>query len=104
MRSVAMLALISAVFVCLMALPGQARAGDVVPRVTGLNHGMHDARLRLIFDVTPEPAFALFTLSDPDRLIIDFLHWTGAPSRRRSRSRICRVSASGCSGVTERVS
>ena len=54
----------------------QSGAGDV-PVVTGLSYGMHRDRVRLILHVTHEPAFASFTLSDPDRLVIDLpsLNW-----------------------------
>lgn len=52
-------------------------AAEVVPTVTAVRHGMHGERVRLMLEVTPEPGFALFTLSDPDRLVIDFpaLDW-----------------------------
>lgn len=41
------------------------------PVVTGLSHGMHQERVRVILTVSEAPAFAAFTLSDPDRLVID---------------------------------
>ena len=48
-----------------------------VPTLTGARHHLHEDRLRLMLEITPAPAFALFTLSDPDRLVIDFpaLDW-----------------------------
>lgn len=42
-----------------------------VPIVTELSHGVHQDRVRIILNVSQEPAFASFTLSDPDRLVID---------------------------------
>jgi len=63
----------------LIAFPaaGPAAADAPVPVVTGLGHGLHEGRLRLIFEVTPAPAHAVFTLKDPDRLVLDFpaLDW-----------------------------
>lgn len=61
----------------LMSLPSGVSAEDAVPTVSGIQHGIHDDRVRLRFNVAPTPAFALFTLSNPDRLVIDFpaLDW-----------------------------
>lgn len=67
-----------AVLVCLCAAP--AAAAEIVPTVTAISAGTHDGRVRLMFEVAPEPAFALFTLADPDRLVIDVpaLDWQAA--------------------------
>lgn len=53
-----------------------ANAQDA-PIVSGLTHGVHNDRVRVILNVSQEPAFASFTLSDPDRLVIDMptLDW-----------------------------
>lgn len=58
--------------------PGESRAQEGVPTVSGLQFGVHENRVRLRFNVVPTPAFAMFTLSNPDRLIIDFpaLNWS----------------------------
>lgn len=50
---------------------------EALPKVTGLSHGSHGARVRLVVDIEPVPAFAAFTLRNPDRLVIDFpaLDW-----------------------------
>ncbi|MEM7061425.1 MAG: N-acetylmuramoyl-L-alanine amidase [Pseudomonadota bacterium] len=52
-------------------------AQDDVPTVSGLQFGVHDDRVRLRLNVVPTPAFALFTLNNPDRLVVDFpaLNW-----------------------------
>ncbi len=50
----------------------QAVASADVPTVTGLRFGTYADRVRITFDVTPTPAFTVFTLNDPDRLVIDF--------------------------------
>ena len=70
-------------FILIWALNASiAKAQEGVPTVTGLQHGVHENRVRLRFNVAPAPAFALFTLSDPDRLVIDFpaLIWEVPPS------------------------
>lgn len=62
----------------LSAAATEDQAGsDLLPRVSGLGHGVHGARVRLVMDVAPVPAFAAFTLRSPDRLVIDFpaLDW-----------------------------
>ncbi len=53
-----------------------AQAQDV-PSITDIRHGVHEDRVRLMFDITPAPIFAAFTLTEPDRLVIDFpaLSW-----------------------------
>ncbi len=47
------------------------------PTITGLRYGKYEDRVRITFDVTPPPAFTVFTLNNPDRLVIDFpaLKW-----------------------------
>ena len=47
------------------------------PRVTAITHAELDDGVRLILDVTPIPAFTIFTASAPDRVIVDFteLDW-----------------------------
>lgn len=54
-----------------------AVASERVPSVTAVRHGVHGERVRLMLEVSPEPAFALFTLTAPDRLVLDFpaLDW-----------------------------
>lgn len=53
------------------------KAEEQVPTVSGLQFGMHEDRIRLRLNVVPTPAFALFTLKNPDRLVVDFpaLNW-----------------------------
>lgn len=48
-----------------------AHAGEP-SRITALRHSPSGDGVRLILDVDPVPAFALFTVSHPDRLILDF--------------------------------
>ena len=52
-----------------------------VPVVTGVRYGVHEDRVRLMLDVTPEPVFAAFLIADPDRLVVDFpaLDWQVDP-------------------------
>lgn len=61
---------------CAPMLVTIGRASDV-PVVSGMSYGVHQDRIRLILDVSSEPGFAAFTLSDPDRLVIDLpeLEW-----------------------------
>lgn len=42
------------------------------PVATGIRHAELDQGVRLILDVTPVPVFTLFTVDQPDRLIMDF--------------------------------
>ena len=60
-----------------------ASAAAAAPVVLGLSHGQHQDRVRLIFGISEEPAFALFTLNDPDRLVIDLpaLDWQVPPEQ-----------------------
>ncbi len=53
-----------------LTLASMARASDV-PVVSGMSYGVHQDRVRVILDISSEPGFAAFTLSDPDRLVID---------------------------------
>ena len=57
------------------AEPADMRAE--VPTVTGLSHVERRDGPTLVFDVSPAPAFAVFTLAGPDRLVVDFpaLDW-----------------------------
>jgi N-acetylmuramoyl-L-alanine amidase len=66
--------IVAIALVCLVV--GTSGAQDV-PTITGIDYGVHQNRVRLMFDVTPEPVFASFTLNEPDRLVIDFpaLQW-----------------------------
>ncbi len=59
-----------------LTLATMARASDV-PVVSGMSYGVHQDRVRVILDISSEPGFAAFTLSDPDRLVIDLpeLEW-----------------------------
>ena len=63
------------------SIPVTLVQGKDAPVVSGMSYGVHQDRVRLILDVSSEPAFAAFTLSDPDRLIIDLpeLIWEIAP-------------------------
>ena len=74
----ALRALTGALFL-LIGVAGPSFADDAsdLPTVSGLSHGVHGTRVRLILDLTPVPAFAAFTLRNPDRLVIDFpmLKW-----------------------------
>lgn len=56
-------------------MPVQAQ--DAASVFNAIRHGVYEDRLRLTFDVLPEPDFALFTLADPDRLVVDLpaLDW-----------------------------
>ena len=71
-------ALLGAMISGLLAFSSPVWAQTPVPKVTGVQFGVHEDRVRLRLDVAPAPAFALFTLSDPDRLVIDFpaLDWS----------------------------
>ena len=75
MRDIVLRRWLLAVFLALHATV--IEAADQAPVLTGVSHGVHDQRLRLVLDVTPAPAYALFTLKDPDRLVLDFpaLDW-----------------------------
>ncbi|MEM7422600.1 MAG: N-acetylmuramoyl-L-alanine amidase [Pseudomonadota bacterium] len=46
-----------------------------------LSYGEHQGRVRLSFDVSPAPAYAAFTLAEPDRIVLDFpaLRWAVEP-------------------------
>jgi N-acetylmuramoyl-L-alanine amidase len=48
-----------------------------VPTVTALSHAERSDGLRLIFEVAPPPRFTVFTMSEPDRLVVDLptLRW-----------------------------
>ena len=61
-------------------LSGAVVAQDV-PAVSGLRHGTYEDRVRLTLDIAPETAFSIFTLNEPDRLVIDFpaLEWQVPP-------------------------
>ena len=63
----------------------EIRAQDAAPTVSGLQFGVHEDRVRLRLNVAPTPAFALFTLSNPDRLVIDFpaLNWSVPEDQQR---------------------
>ncbi len=69
--------LITAMLAFLISDPKALQAAEDVPTVSGLQFGVHEDRVRLRLNVAPTPAFALFTLSDPDRLVLDFpaLNW-----------------------------
>ncbi|MEM9062914.1 MAG: N-acetylmuramoyl-L-alanine amidase [Pseudomonadota bacterium] len=58
---------------CALALGAAlfSATATAAPKVTGLTHGLHQERVRIILSISEEPAFALFTLNDPDRLILD---------------------------------
>lgn len=60
-----------------VASGASAATVDAVPTISALRHHLHDDRLRLMLDISPPSAFALFTLTEPDRLVIDFpeLDW-----------------------------
>lgn len=53
----------------LWAVSGAAQTTPIT--VTALGHGSHGDRLRLSFSLSAEPVFAIFTLADPARLVID---------------------------------
>ena len=71
---------------------GQALA-DETPVVTDLRHGVHDQRVRLMLDVTPEPVFSAFLIADPDRLVVDFpaLKWDIDPEKDISAPYIAAI-------------
>ena len=52
-------------------------AAEAKPLVSDIRHGVHGDRVRVLIDITPAPAFAAFTLNNPDRLVLDFptLDW-----------------------------
>ena len=76
-RAAAALALLAAVGAADFAAAEPDRPRDAAPAVTRLSHVERRDGLRLIFDVAPAPEFAVFTLTDPDRLIVDLpaLRW-----------------------------
>ena len=59
------------------SMPATMARASEVPVVSGMSYGVHHDRVRVILDVSSEPGFAAFTLSDPDRLVIDLpeLEW-----------------------------
>jgi N-acetylmuramoyl-L-alanine amidase len=63
----------------LAALLGFAGARAETLAVTGLEHRQAAGRIVLSLDFTAEPAFSLFTLTDPFRIVIDLprADWTG---------------------------
>ena len=69
--------LITTLLAFLLSAPLEPEAAEDVPTVSGLQYGVHEDRVRLRLNVAPTPAFALFTLSGPDRLVLDFpaLDW-----------------------------
>lgn len=71
-------ALLAAFVALLLVGTSDLRAEDGVPNVSGMQFGVHEDRVRLRMNVMPTPAFALFTLANPDRLVIDFpsLEWS----------------------------
>ena len=56
---------------------GAVAEGEAIPTVTGVSFAERGGGLRLVFEVAPEPPFAVFMLTDPDRLVIDLpaLDW-----------------------------
>ncbi|MEM7212357.1 MAG: N-acetylmuramoyl-L-alanine amidase [Pseudomonadota bacterium] len=64
-------------FVWVLALIIWSGMASATPVVTGLSYGKHQDRVRVILTVSESPTFAAFTLSDPDRLVIDLpeLEW-----------------------------
>lgn len=60
-----------------VCLGGLTARGETRTAVTGLSHAVHNDRVRIIMEVAPVPSFASFTLSNPDRLVVDFpaLDW-----------------------------
>jgi N-acetylmuramoyl-L-alanine amidase len=60
-----------------VAVAAAAGLKDDVPTVTAVRHVVYGDLVRLMLEISPEPAFALFTLTGPDRLIIDMpaLDW-----------------------------
>lgn len=52
-------------------------AAVAAPAVTGLSYVERPDGLRIVLDIAPAPVFTLFTLTGPDRLVIDFpeLDW-----------------------------
>ncbi|MEO1491912.1 MAG: N-acetylmuramoyl-L-alanine amidase [Pseudomonadota bacterium] len=65
-----------AIFMCAGGPTGavatDGTVAEEIPTITGLRYGTYEDRVRITFDVTPTPAFTVFTLNDPDRLVIDF--------------------------------
>lgn len=68
--------LVAGAALLLSVVAGQG--ADEKPVVSGLSHGVHGERVRIIVQVAPAPAFAAFTLVNPDRLVVDFpaLEWS----------------------------
>ena len=71
--------------VCVLAIMVSQQVAHGAPVVTGLSYGMHNERVRVILTVSEAPAFAAFTLSDPDRLVIDLpaLDWQVPEDQQR---------------------
>ncbi|MEM7742984.1 MAG: N-acetylmuramoyl-L-alanine amidase [Pseudomonadota bacterium] len=72
-----------AVAACLLltAAPAVAADRNIASRITGVSHEMMGEKLRLVLKVSTAPAFTLFTLIGPDRLVIDMpsLVWEVTP-------------------------
>lgn len=55
----------------ILVVPAMGQNNEV-PRATALRHVGTENGLRLMLDVAPVPPFTVFTLANPDRLVIDF--------------------------------
>lgn len=77
MRWIVTLALAAALVAGMAAAQSQGGSARVVPEHTGAETA--DGGLRLDFELTQGVPWRIFTLSDPDRLVLDFreVDWTG---------------------------
>lgn len=69
-----------------VALPAIASAGSVIA-VTDARVGAHQSKTRIVLDLTGRVSYRVFTLTDPDRVVIDLpeVKWDLAPSALPAR-------------------
>jgi N-acetylmuramoyl-L-alanine amidase len=60
--------LVAALAAVVTGFPGQAQSAEV----TGVRAGVNGDATRFVLDLTGEVSFEVFTLADPDRVVIDF--------------------------------
>ena len=87
-RRVALLALS-----CLLTVVATAEA-LAVPAVTGVRIGQHDDKTRLVLDLTEPVTFSVFSLANPDRMVIDLtaVSWgAGEPTQVVGRAGVAQL-------------
>lgn len=77
----ATIAILAVVVVALTIFPAPSWAGSVIT-VTDARIGSHQSKTRIVLDLTGRVSYRTFTLSDPDRVVIDLpeVRWELAPS------------------------